>query len=111
VIERHFRGTIHYGRVAVKLGKPTTFATIPQGPIAEPVFALRGNPASAFVMFNVLVVPALRWLGSWLEARCELACVPVTVCALSFAESLSLDRAAHDVLAIAFERDSAGPAD
>ncbi|KAJ7639494.1 MoaB/Mog domain-containing protein [Roridomyces roridus] len=29
VIERHFHGTIHFGRVTVKPGKPTTFATIP----------------------------------------------------------------------------------
>ncbi|KAJ7639510.1 MoeA, N-terminal and linker domain-containing protein [Roridomyces roridus] len=36
VIERHFQGTIHFGRVTVKPGKPTTFATIPVGGIAKP---------------------------------------------------------------------------
>ena len=29
VVERHFDGTIHFGRVTIKPGKPTTFATIP----------------------------------------------------------------------------------
>ncbi|KAJ7433062.1 MoaB/Mog domain-containing protein [Mycena galericulata] len=78
VIERHFQGTIHFGRVTVKPGKPTTFATIPcAGGVAKPVFALPGNPASALVTFNVFVVPALRKLGGWPEARCRLARVPV----------------------------------
>ncbi|KAF7335240.1 Molybdopterin molybdenumtransferase [Mycena sanguinolenta] len=78
VIERHFSGTIHFGRVTVKPGKPTTFATIPcAGGIAKPVFALPGNPASALVTFNIFVVPALRKLGGWPEARCHLARVPV----------------------------------
>ncbi|KAJ7880952.1 hypothetical protein B0H13DRAFT_2050012 [Mycena leptocephala] len=77
VIERHFQGTIHFGRVTVKPGKPTTFATIPCAGVAKPVFALPGNPASALVMFNIFVVPALRKLGGWPEARCQLARVPV----------------------------------
>ncbi|KAK6985161.1 MoaB/Mog domain-containing protein [Favolaschia claudopus] len=78
VIARHFSGTIHFGRVTVKPGKPTTFATIPcAGDVAKPVFALPGNPASALVMFNVFVVPALRKLGGWPESRCQLAPVPV----------------------------------
>ncbi|KAK7053929.1 Molybdopterin molybdenumtransferase [Favolaschia claudopus] len=78
VIERHFSGTIHFGRVTVKPGKPTTFATIPcAGGVGKPVFALPGNPASALVMFNVFVVPALRKLGGWPESRCQLARVPV----------------------------------
>ncbi|KAJ7369083.1 MoaB/Mog domain-containing protein [Mycena albidolilacea] len=78
VIERHFSGTIHFGRVTVKPGKPTTFATIPcAGGISKPVFALPGNPASALVTFNIFVVPALRKLGGWPEGRCHLARVPV----------------------------------
>ncbi|KAJ7248538.1 MoaB/Mog domain-containing protein [Mycena rebaudengoi] len=77
VIERHFNGTVHFGRVAVKPGKPTTFATIPHALGSKPVFALPGNPASALVTFNVFVVPALRRLGGWPEARCQLVRVPV----------------------------------
>ena len=53
VIERHLDGTVHFGRVAIKPGKPTTFATVPAPDKARevPVFALPGNPASALVTF------------------------------------------------------------
>ncbi|KAF9450155.1 hypothetical protein P691DRAFT_774137 [Macrolepiota fuliginosa MF-IS2] len=66
VIERHFNGTVHFGRVTIKPGKPTTFATIPvAGGAAKPLFALPGNPASALVTFHVFVIPALRKLAGW----------------------------------------------
>ncbi|KAJ6587789.1 MoaB/Mog domain-containing protein [Mycena sp. CBHHK59/15] len=87
IIERHFKGTIHFGRVTVKPGKPTTFATIPRADgTTKPMFALPGNPASALVTFNVFVVPALRKLGGWPAARCELAHVPVKL-----ASAMNLD--------------------
>ncbi|KAJ7181579.1 MoaB/Mog domain-containing protein [Mycena crocata] len=87
VIERHFGGTVHFGRVTVKPGKPTTFATIPRpGGGKKPVFALPGNPASALVTFNIFVVPALRKLGGWPEARYQLARVPVKL-----ASAMNLD--------------------
>lgn len=78
VIERHFNGTIHFGRITIKPGKPTTFATIalPGGDV-KPLFALPGNPASALVTFNVFVVPALRRLGGWPEELCHLPRVHV----------------------------------
>ena len=66
VIEHHLGGTVHFGRVRVKPGKPTTFATIPTpGGKTErvPLFALPGNPASALVTFHVFLIPALRKLG------------------------------------------------
>ncbi|KAJ7066192.1 molybdenum cofactor biosynthesis protein [Mycena amicta] len=78
VLEQHFDGTIHFGRVTVKPGKPTTFATVPcAGGTSKPVFALPGNPASALVTFYVFVVPALRRLGGWPEARCHFPRVRV----------------------------------
>jgi molybdopterin molybdotransferase len=49
-------GTVHFGRVMFKPGKPTTFATV-QG---KPVFGLAGFPASSLVSFEVFVRPALR---------------------------------------------------
>lgn len=52
------RGTIHFGRVRVKPGKPVTFATIGQ----VPVFALPGNPVSALVSFYLYVEPAIAIL-------------------------------------------------
>ncbi|EPQ25680.1 uncharacterized protein PFL1_06752 [Pseudozyma flocculosa PF-1] len=73
LIERHLGGQIHFGRVAMKPGKPTTFATIPPVPtpndettrgqgVSKQIFALPGNPASALVCFYVFVVPSLRKL-------------------------------------------------
>ncbi|KAH7912952.1 MoaB/Mog domain-containing protein [Hygrophoropsis aurantiaca] len=75
VIERKFGGTVHFGRVAMKPGKPTTFASIPT-PEADHgrkfMFALPGNPASALVTFYVFVIPALRKLGGWPVEKCQL---------------------------------------
>ncbi|RDB20116.1 Molybdenum cofactor synthesis protein cinnamon [Hypsizygus marmoreus] len=80
IIERHFNGTIHFGRVTVKPGKPTTFATIPfQNEVSKPMFALPGNPASALVTFHIFVIPALRILGGWPKHMCNLPRVPVEV--------------------------------
>lgn len=59
VLERKLNGIIHFGRVNVKPGKPTTFATVGE----RLVFSLPGNPVSALVMFRVFVLPALRRLS------------------------------------------------
>ena len=68
-IERQLGGTIHFGRVSMKPGKPTTFATVPvKDPSSETpsdrqdkvIFSLPGNPASAVVTFHVFVLPALH---------------------------------------------------
>ncbi|KAI6152402.1 MoaB/Mog domain-containing protein [Pisolithus tinctorius] len=80
VIERRFNGTIHFGRVAIKPGKPTTFASIatkvaPHG--RKYLFALPGNPTAAIVTFHIFVVPALRKLGAWLPNKCQLPRVQV----------------------------------
>jgi molybdopterin molybdotransferase len=49
------RGTVHFGRVNTKPGKPVTFATIN----GKPCFAMPGFPVSALVSFEVFVRPAL----------------------------------------------------
>ncbi len=49
-------GTIHFGRVSFKPGKPTTFATVD----GRLVFGLPGFPVSSLVSFEVFVRPALR---------------------------------------------------
>jgi len=83
VIERHLDGIVHFGRVSIKPGKPTTFASIPvhdqDGVVSKPVFALPGNPASALVTFYVFVVPALRMMGGWPQRLCELPRVMVQI--------------------------------
>ncbi|KAB8142379.1 molybdopterin molybdotransferase MoeA [Chloroflexia bacterium SDU3-3] len=49
-------GTVHFGRVAFKPGKPTMFATVG----GQPVFGLPGYPVSSLVSFEVFVRPMLR---------------------------------------------------
>lgn len=49
------RGTLHFGRVRTKPGKPVTFATVD----GVPVFAMPGFPVSALVSFEIYVRPAL----------------------------------------------------
>ncbi|PYH43938.1 bifunctional molybdopterin adenylyltransferase MobB/molybdopterin molybdotransferase MoeA family protein [Aspergillus saccharolyticus JOP 1030-1] len=75
-IERSLGGTIHFGRVSMKPGKPTTFATVPFKPSSSGaaqqgqqqerhnklIFALPGNPASALVTLNLFVLPSLHKL-------------------------------------------------
>ncbi|EMD95497.1 hypothetical protein COCHEDRAFT_1190753 [Bipolaris maydis C5] len=64
-IERTLGGTIHFGRVNMKPGKPTTFATVPVkdnagNTVNKTIFSLPGNPASAVVCFHLFVLPALH---------------------------------------------------
>jgi molybdenum cofactor synthesis domain-containing protein len=49
------RGTVHFGRVNTKPGKPITFATVE----GKPCFAMPGFPVSALVSFEIFVRPAL----------------------------------------------------
>ena len=65
-IERSLGGTIHFGRVAMKPGKPTTFATVPfKNSFGDPetrlIFSLPGNPASAIVTSHLFVLPSLHY--------------------------------------------------
>lgn len=48
--------TIRFHKLALRPGKPALFATTEQGAY---VFALPGNPVSAFATFRLLVLPAL----------------------------------------------------
>lgn len=64
-IERSLGGTIHFGRVAMKPGKPTTFATVTVKNnagtrVSKTIFSLPGNPASALVTFHLFVLPSLH---------------------------------------------------
>ena len=65
-IERSLGGTIHFGRVSMKPGKPTTFATVPVKdnsgtPTTKLIFSLPGNPASALVTSHLFVLPSLHF--------------------------------------------------
>jgi gephyrin len=64
-IERKLGGTIHFGRVSMKPGKPTTFATVYAKDITgdhtpKLIFGLPGNPASAVVTYHLFVLPSLH---------------------------------------------------
>ncbi|PKS09005.1 hypothetical protein jhhlp_003618 [Lomentospora prolificans] len=81
-IERALGGTIHFGRVNMKPGKPTTFATVPVKTnsgerIVKPIFSLPGNPASALVTFHLFVLPSLHHLSG--ESPAGVPTVPVTL--------------------------------
>jgi gephyrin len=72
-IERSLGGTIHFGRVAMKPGKPTTFSTVPVKNnagerVSKVIFSLPGNPASAIVTLHLFVLPSLQKMSGMLPA-------------------------------------------
>ncbi|KAL9625293.1 MAG: hypothetical protein Q9160_000695 [Pyrenula sp. 1 TL-2023] len=93
VIERSLGGTVHFGRLRMKPGKPTTFATIdgvksPSSSNASGgretsrkrlIFALPGNPASALVTSQLFVRPSLEKLTGRHPENTALQHVPVKI--------------------------------
>eukprot|EP00889_Picochlorum_renovo_P002714 jgi/Picre1/29744/NNA_005126.t1 len=60
------RGTIHFGKIRMKPGKPCTFATISHDNTRDTVvFGLPGNPVSALTTFHLLVSPCIRRMGGY----------------------------------------------
>jgi gephyrin len=90
-LERSMGGTVHFGRVAMKPGKPTTFASVPFKPssssesntqserIEKLVFGLPGNPASALVTAHLFVLPCLQKLAGVPVEECGMERVMVRV--------------------------------
>ena len=82
-IERSLGGTIHFGRVSMKPGKPTTFASVPfkdqERGSKKLVFALPGNPASALVTLNLFVFPSLHKLLGYHRHSLGLPLVSVSL--------------------------------
>ncbi|TNN05295.1 Molybdenum cofactor synthesis protein [Schistosoma japonicum] len=69
----NFGATLHFGRVFMKPGKPTTFLSVPRNNVTvagsattnrQPVltFCLPGNPVSCYVTAHIFVLPVLRKL-------------------------------------------------
>lgn len=56
-------GTVHFGRLLMKPGKPLTFATIERGGRRKLIFGLPGNPVSGLVTFTLFAIPAIRTLA------------------------------------------------
>jgi molybdenum cofactor synthesis domain-containing protein len=64
VLVERLKGHLHFGRMHMKPGKPTTFVTIPSLKGTRLVFAMPGNPVSAIVCTQLLVRPCLDLLFS-----------------------------------------------
>ncbi|RVX70676.1 hypothetical protein B0A52_05326 [Exophiala mesophila] len=74
-VERSLGGTVHFGRISMKPGKPTTFASIPFKPSSSSastssresrlLFGLPGNPASALVTANLFLLPCIQQIGGY----------------------------------------------
>ncbi len=84
-VERSMGGTVHFGRVSMKPGKPTTFASVPvKGTVdgerkERLIFGLPGNPASAIVTANLFVLPALQRMAGMGEGKKRLGLERVMV--------------------------------
>eukprot|EP00571_Detonula_confervacea_P011010 CAMPEP_0172305330 /NCGR_PEP_ID=MMETSP1058-20130122/6646_1 /TAXON_ID=83371 /ORGANISM="Detonula confervacea, Strain CCMP 353" /LENGTH=732 /DNA_ID=CAMNT_0013016895 /DNA_START=24 /DNA_END=2218 /DNA_ORIENTATION=+ len=66
-------GQVHFGRMNMKPGKPTTFITAdrdtPKGPGRKLIFALPGNPVSASVCTELLVRPCLDLIHDGVDTQ------------------------------------------
>uniref|UniRef100_A0A914DZ70 MoaB/Mog domain-containing protein n=1 Tax=Acrobeloides nanus TaxID=290746 RepID=A0A914DZ70_9BILA len=86
VLQQDFGFTINFGRIFMKPGLPTTFATGKWRTDAQRfVFALPGNPVSSWVSAQLFVVPALRKMAGYKYFE-------HTVIKVKLTESISLDR-------------------
>jgi molybdenum cofactor synthesis domain-containing protein len=62
VLVERLGGTLHFGRMHMKPGKPTTFVTLSHNERTKLIFAMPGNPVSATVCTQLLVRPCLDLL-------------------------------------------------
>ncbi|KAI6227755.1 Gephyrin [Aphelenchoides fujianensis] len=69
VLQHDLRFDIHFGRVFMKPGLPSTFATGEVGGKKCVFFGLPGNPVSAFVSTHLFVLPMLRRRSGCSEER------------------------------------------
>ncbi|XP_026817764.1 gephyrin [Rhopalosiphum maidis] len=60
VLKEHFKSKIHFGRVNMKPGMPTTFVTLFFKDKKKYIFCLPGNPVSAGVCTHLFLLPYLR---------------------------------------------------
>lgn len=79
VLVKEFAAIIHFGRVLMKPGKPTAFATLTYGDRLKLVFGLPGNPVSTTVTCQLYVLPALKKMSGHtviypMSIKAKLAC-------------------------------------
>lgn len=65
VLVQDFAAKIHFGRVHMKPGKPTTFATLVWKNQHKLILGLPGNPVSSTVTCHLYVLPAARALSGF----------------------------------------------
>jgi len=65
VLVSNFRAEIHFARVQMKPGKPTTFATCHVNQQPKLIIGLPGNPVSATVTCHLYVLPAAKLLAGY----------------------------------------------
>ncbi|KAK1137460.1 hypothetical protein K0M31_001969 [Melipona bicolor] len=74
ILQYYFNATIHFGRINMKPGKPTTFATCFFQNKKKYLLCLPGNPVSATVTMNLFALPLLKQL-------CKDSSIPTIVLA------------------------------
>ncbi|CAF3473662.1 unnamed protein product [Rotaria sp. Silwood1] len=67
ILIEQFNATIHFGRLQMKPGKPTTFATCEVDGKRKLFFGLPGNPVSALVSYWLFVVPTLKRMMGYIQ--------------------------------------------
>uniref|UniRef100_UPI00358E4A1A gephyrin n=1 Tax=Myxine glutinosa TaxID=7769 RepID=UPI00358E4A1A len=69
VLDIDLNAQIHFGRVFMKPGLPTTFATLDTHGMRKIIFSLPGNPISSIITSNLFVIPALRKMQGIIDPR------------------------------------------
>lgn len=72
-------GTVHFGKICMKPGKPCTFATIKrEGDRSIVFFGLPGNPVSALTTFHLYVSPSIKILQGLPDSKLRINCYVTT---------------------------------
>lgn len=106
VLVQELGGTLHFGRIHMKPGKPSTFVTIPPCTVSNNtrfIFALPGNPVSAVVCTHLLVRPCLALLYEGVDDSTDTygdsvdECIRRTIDNATLAPPDLLVQLAHDI--------------
>ncbi|CAH1968759.1 unnamed protein product [Acanthoscelides obtectus] len=78
VLQEDFEARIHFGRINIKPGKPTSFATLSYKGKIKKVFCLPGNPASCTVCAIIFIIPVLRYIENEKVFQFPLLRIPLS---------------------------------
>ncbi|CAG9539449.1 unnamed protein product [Cercopithifilaria johnstoni] len=84
VLQKGLNFTIKFGRVMMKPGLPTTFAHGKWNNREKIIFALPGNPVSAWVTAQLFLLPTLKKMAGWEQYQ-------HTVISVRLSEAIKLD--------------------